>query len=263
MTHRQNVLVALGLALAACGGGSAKPAGPTPGPAPAPAGQLTTGDAVIEASLVAQGGRDRMAKVKSLKVTGTLVIQQMGMKGTLTTISVPPRNSLTTIDLPGLGKIAQGVKDDMAWETNPATGARIITGNERTLQLREAAFNADLIWKELYPKAELGGVVDFHGTQAYKVTLTAKEGDTQVRYFAKDTLLPIGLQMTADTQMGKVPIDTELSDYRDVNGIKYAYKVVRKDGGQTIEITAATVEQDVVVPPSTFDLPPDVAALKK
>jgi hypothetical protein len=264
MTHRPNFVLALVLALAACGGSAAtKPANTTTAPTQAAAPDLSTADGVIEASIAAQGGRDKMAKIKSLKLTGTLVIPQMGFKGNLISLTAPPRNSLTTIEISGLGKLAQGVKDDVVWELNPMQGARIVKDNERVMQLREATFNADLVWKELYPKAEHGGVVDFNGTQAYKITMTAKEGDTQIRYIAKDTLLPIGMQMTAETQMGKVPVEMAISDYREVNGIKYPHKIVRKEGPQQIEIAVATIEQDVAVAPNAFDLPPEIAALIK
>lgn len=261
---RTTLALALAVALTACGGGGAgKPTNTTATQGPAKAPDLTTADGVLEASIAAQGGRDKMAAIKSLKLTGTLVIPQMGMKGNLTALSAPPRSSLTTIEITGLGKLAQGVKDDVAWELNPMQGARILKDAERTMQLRESTFNADLVWKDLYPKAEHGGLVDFNGTQAYKVTMTATDGESQVRFFAKDTLLPIGMQMTADTQMGKVPIEMQISDYRDVAGVKYAYKIVRKEGPQQIEITLTTVEQNVALPATAFDIPPEVAALLK
>lgn len=248
--------LALALALAACGG-AAKPTGP------AKPAELTTAEAVMEASLAAQGGRERIGKVKAIRQTGQLLIPQMGIKGTMTVVSSPPHNSVTTIELSGLGKIAQGFSGDVAWEVNPVTGARIITGAERTQLLREAMFNGDLIWKQLYPKAELAGVVEFVGVPSYKVVLTPPEGDAQTRYFAKDTLLPVGVQMTAESQMGKQPIEMAVSDWRDVNGIKYAHKIKRAEGPQSLELVLEKVEHDPPLDPATFALPPEIQALQK
>lgn len=253
---------------AACGG-SLKPA-TTPAPPPAdgstsgaPATAPTTAEGVIEGSLAAQGGRAKLAAITSIKQSGTLSITQMGMTGPITILMSPPRNMLTTVELKGLGSLLQGTRGDLAWELNPMTGARIITGSERAQLLRDATFNGDLQWKTLFPKAELGGVVEFAGQQAYKVTLTAVEGDTQTRYFAKDTLLPVGVQMVADSQMGKVPVELEVSDYRDVGGVKYPHKVTRKEGPQSIEIVLDKVEINAALPATAFDLPPPVAALQK
>ncbi len=256
--------VSLALPLAGCGGSKAAPATTTtPAPAAPPAAEPTTAEAVIERSLVAQGGRAALAKFTSMQQTGTLVIPQMGAKGTMLLQSAPPRSSLMQIEIPGIGKIAQGVKDDVVWEMNPMTGSRIVTGAERTLLLREATFGADLMWKELYPTAVLDGVVDFQGTQAYKVTLTAKEGDTQTRYFAKDTLLPLGVEMTVESQMGKVPMVMKLSDHREIAGVTFAHKMVRSDGPVTLEITIDKIEPNVAIPATTFDLPPEIQKLQK
>jgi len=254
------------LVLAAACGGTQAPATTTaaePKTAPAPNGDYTTAEQVMEASLVAQGGRDKLGKLTAMKQTGKLVIKQMGMTGTMTAYSAPPRNALLVVEIPGIGKIAQGTKDDVAWETNPATGARIITGPERATALREAIFNGDLKWKELYPKAELAGVVDWNGQKAYKLVLTSSDGDVITRYFAKDTLLPVGFEATVKAQMGQVPVSMVETDYRDVGGIKFPHKLLRDDAQAKIEITVDTIELSPALDPKTFDLPPEIQALQK
>jgi hypothetical protein len=240
---------------------SASPVPGAPAATPGKPRELTTAEAVIEAALAAQGGRERMARVKALRQIGTFQIPQMGMKGTMTSVAAPPHNALLVIELPGLGKMNQGVSGDVAWDLNPLTGARVITGDERAQLLRESAFAGDLIWKELYPKAELAGAATFAGQPAYKVVLTAPDGDAQTRYYARDTLLPLGVQTVARTQMGKMPVEVELSDWREVGGIKYAHKLQRKEGPQTIEVVIDKIEIDPRLDPSTFALPPEIAAL--
>jgi hypothetical protein len=264
------LLAAAGLA-AACGGGSSGGAGPAARPAPtgpAPAGgagpakgELATAEAVLEASIVAQGGRERMGKVKAMRQTGTFRIPEMGIKGVMIGVSAPPRSSLLTVELPGLGKISQGVSGDVAWELSPVTGARVITGDERTQTLREATFNSDLVWKELYPKVELAGTVTFAGVPAYKVVMAAPDGDSQTRYFAKDTLLPVGVEMVARSQMGNMPVAVEAADWREVAGVKYPHKLTRRQGPQTIEILVDKIEIDPQLDPATFALPPEIQAL--
>jgi hypothetical protein len=252
---------------AACGGGGAK--GSAAGLAPlqnaqaaGKGGELTTAEAVLEASIAAQGGRARLAKLRALRQVGTFALPQLGIQGTMTLVAAPPRSTLLSVELPGLGKISQGVSGDVAWEVNPITGTRVISGEERTQLLRESTFTADLVWKELYSKAELAGVVEFAGRPAYKVVLTAADGDVQTRYFAKDTLLPAGSEFVARSQLGKLPIVTELSDWRDVSGLKLSHKLVRKGGPQqTVVLQFAKIELDPALDPQTFALPPEIAAL--
>ena len=260
------VAVAAAAALtAACGGSKSAPARPTPVEqgGPSKGGELATAEAVIEASLAAQGGRERMSKLQAIRMTGTVVIKEMGVKGGMSAVSAPPRNALLVIELAGLGKIRQGVSNDVAWEINPATGARVITGEERDHLLRDSTFNADLAWKQLYPKADLAGVVEYTGQQAYKVVLTSPDGDTRTRYFAKDTLLPLGIEKVTPSQMGKMPGEEQLSDWREVGGLKFPHKTVLKLGPQTLEILVDKVELDPPLDPSTFALPPEIAALQQ
>jgi hypothetical protein len=259
--------LAAAAALAACGPGAkgpdpAKPAPAPPVAAPAPGGALTTAEAVMEASLVAQGGRERIGKVKAIRQTGTFGFPQMGLVGPMVAVSAPPHNTVAQIELKGLGKIAQGVSGDVGWEMSAVGGARLVTGKELAQLKRESAFNAALIWKQLYPKAELAGEADFEGQKAYKIVLTAADGDTQTRYIAKDTLLPIGGQMVMSTQMGELPVEAVDSDWREVGGIKFPHKLVRKQGPQTIEIVVEKIELDPELDPATFALPPEIAALQ-
>ena len=259
--------------IAACGGGSGSGgAGGTTlatqsgggGAAPATPGKpasLDTAEGVIEASLAAQGGRAQIGQVKAIRQTGTFALPRMGMTGSMLSVAAPPRNTLLLLEIPGVGKISQGVSGDVAWEMNPITGARVISGDERAQLMRESTFGGDLIWKQLFPKAELAAAVEFAGQPAYKVVLTAADGDVQTRYYAKDTLLPLGVETVAKTQMGKMPVTMEMSDWREVGGVKYAHRLQRKEGPQTIEVTIEKIEIDPQLAPATFALPPEIAAL--
>ncbi len=225
--------------------------------------ELKTVEEVLDASLAAQGGRDRMAPIKSKRQIGRISIPQANVSGSFTIVNAPPRSSHTTLELQGVGKMLEGVRDDFAWEANPMTGARIVGDSELASKLRESTFHADLMWKDLFPTRELVGVVEFAGQRAYKVALTPADGDMQTRYFATDTLLPLGRQMTMESQMGKVAAEESYSDYRDVNGMKFPFKIVQSMAGQTMEMQVDSVELDVELPPGTFDIPEEIKALQK
>jgi zinc protease len=245
--------------LAACGGApTAKPVAPAAPPPPTAPTELTA-DQVMEASIAAQGGREAQARIKSLKMTGTLEIG--GAKGTVVVISAPPHETLTTLELEGYGTILQGMHNDFAWEKNPVSGSHIMTGPELTAHLRQDTFNADLVWKQLYPKAELQGVVDYNGTQAYKVLLTAADGDTVTRFIAKDTKLELGYETVEKTQMGPVPVSAQQSDFRDVGGVKFPFKLVNKTAGQSFTVILTSVEPNAAIDPKAFEPPDDIKQL--
>ena len=255
-------LIAVAL-IAACGGAPKTPEHPIDNKPVVPAGpvELTTAEQVIEASLVSEGGRAKLGALTSLRMVGTLTIAAAGLKGKIETLSSPPNNTLSRLELPGIGTVEQGVHGDIAWEKSALSGARVLSGIEKSTSMREATFNGDLIWKKLFPKAELKGVVKFEGTDCYKVELTAADGQVQTRYYAKDTVLPIGLEMVSETQMGKIPVKVVSSDWREDNGYKFPHKVHHEEASQAIDIIIEKMETNVPIPPATFEPSDDIKQL--
>jgi len=238
--------------LVACGG-PAKPAAVRTPDGPKQPAALTTAEQIIEASLDKQGGRAALQKITSVHMVGSMNVPQMGVKGTLETWATPPNNSLTHFEIPHMLVDDSGVKGDLAWEKNTLQGARILTGSEKAMALRDAAFNGDLIWKQLYPKAVLKGIVKFADVDCYQIELTATDGQSQTRYYAKDTLLPIGLEMVAESPMGKVPVKVISSDWRDENGFKYPHKIARVEAAQAIDVIIEKVETNVPIAADKFE----------
>jgi hypothetical protein len=247
---------------AACGGPAAtKPAVATAPSRPAPAAVPTTAEQVIEASIAKEGGRAVLERMTSLHMIGSLKIPQLGVPGKLETFSTPPNNTFTHFEIPNVIVEDSGVIGEIAWEKNTLQGARLLTGNEKSMALRDAWFNGDLMWKKLYPKAELKGVVKFADVDCYQVELTADDGQSQTRYYTTDTLLPIGLEMVSDSPMGKVPIKVVSSDWRSENGFLYPHKITRVEAAQSIDISIDKIETNVPIPAATFELGDDIKAL--
>jgi hypothetical protein len=260
--------VALAMALAAsalgCGGPPAPvaPAGAQAAAAAPAARDLASAEAVLEAAIAASGGRDRLAKLRSLRQTGTFELVGLSVKGTFVAIGAAPRSMRTTVELAGMGTIEQGVVGDVAWELSQMMGARILAGAEAAHMLREATFNADLVWADLYPKAVLAGVVDHGGAPAYKLVLTAADGAEQTRYYGKAPVRLLATEAIVTTQMGKVPTTTRLSDWREVGGLTYPFRIEQTQVGQRILIAIDRVELDVALEPAAFALPAKIEALR-
>ncbi len=226
----------------------------------AAATELTTVEAVLDAYLVAQGGRSRLEAITSMKSVGTLTTPK-GLEGKLTILAAAPRSLLVTIGIPGLRLRRQGVSGDVVWEVT-SRGARILTGSERAHQLGEATFGAGpLDWKTAYAKVTLEGVVERDGGRAYKLVYFTHDGDVQTEYYDVDTHLLRVEERLAVSQLGTIPVVTTYSDYRDVAGTKHPFGVHRTEGPSWMRITLESIETNVPIDPATFALPPEVAAL--
>ncbi|MBA3538380.1 MAG: hypothetical protein H0T79_02020 [Deltaproteobacteria bacterium] len=248
--------------LGALAGCWAAPAIQAVAPPHAASGDLATAEAVLEASLVAQGGRAALGRIVSSRSTGSLITPN-GVIAKLTIQSATPRSVLTTIEVPGLQTIRQGVSGDIVWETS-GLGPRILTGSERAQQLREAAVGADADWKTLYTQTTLEGVVAHARGHAYKIVQITPEGDRQTRYFAHEQQRVVGEEMIAASRLGTIPVVTTFSDYRAVAGTRHPHHVQRVEGAEgTMTIQLDTIEINPTIPSGTFELPAEIAALAK
>ena len=165
-------------------------------------------------------------KMTSLVNTGTVDIVAMGGKATTTMYTKAPDKSLTVTVVEGYGEIKEGYDGKIGWRQEPQRGLVDLSGDELAAARRDAQFNGDLKWKELYPKAEVTGKEQVAGRDCWVLKLTPTEGKPVVRYYDAETFLVAKVVMTVDTPQGPADVPVELSDWRDIgNGVKGPYTV--------------------------------------
>jgi hypothetical protein len=213
-------------------------------------------DRFVEVTGGAQAYKARKTEISR----GTVEMTAMGVKGTLVRYAAEPDHYLVVMEIPGIGKVLSGVKDGVAWEMSDLMGARTKTGVERGEALREARFNANAVWRELYTKVETVGEESVGGEPCYKLLMTPTEGAAETLYLSKKTGLGVKMTVIASTQMGDIPAEMLFSDYKNFGGILTPVRVVSRTAGQEILITLQAVEANPEIPAGQFDLPPEIAA---
>jgi len=222
---------------------------------------LPSADAVLNRYVQVTGGTAAYEKVKSEIMTGKIEFPNLGLKGDLTRYSSGPDNYYMVADLAAIGKIESGVSHGIVWENSVVQGPRIKTGEERSQALVEAALVGSHDWRKLGFKAEVSGVEAVDGEDCYKVVLTRPEGKPMTVYFQKKSGLAVKTVAIAASQMGDIPLEAVMSDYKDFNGLLYAAKTVETAVGQTILYTTESIQFNADIPASKFDLPDDIKAL--
>jgi hypothetical protein len=196
-----------------------------------------TPEEIMEKSIQATGGREALTKMTSLVNTGTLDIVAMGAKATTEMYAKAPDKHLTVTKVEGYGEIKQGYDGKIGWSMEPQRGLVDLSGDALAIVRREAQFNGDLKWKELYPKAEVTGKEQVGGRDCWVLKLTPAEGTPVVRYYDAETFLMTKVLMTTETPQGPAEVPIELSDWRDIgNGVKgpYTVKVTMPGVGELI-----------------------------
>jgi hypothetical protein len=220
-----------------------------------------TAEAILDRYIEVTGGREAYEKRQTEIITGTLDFAGQGLKGKIQRYSQAPDKYYATLELPGVGPVEMGVNDGIAWEKSAILGPRIKTGEERSQALREAALNASLNWRKLYPKVELAGMETVDGEECYKVVMTPKDGQPQTMYFQKKSGLAVKITTIASSQMGEIPVSIAVTDYKNFDGVWVPAKTTQKAAGQEFTITIDKVQSNPQIPAERFALPPEIKAL--
>ena len=222
---------------------------------------LPKAETVLDQYVEATGGKGAYEKVKNRAAKGTIEIVGANLKGTFRATEAAPNKSLEQVDITGQDKISSGTDGTVAWEVSETQGPRVIVGEERADKLREAAFNDEIRWKEIYDKAECTGVEDVDGKPAYKVVLTPKSGKPVTEYYDKSTHLLVKILSTNVSPLGEISVEVIPADYKKVDGVLIPHKLTAKYATLEMVIVLDEIKHNVDLPADTFKAPEAVKEL--
>ena len=217
---------------------------------------LPSAQTIVDNYIKAIGGKDAVEGIKSTVQKGNLMIVAMGMSGTMTSyVALPNAKSIMALD--GFGEFLSGIKDGTPWSSNMMAGDQVLEGAEAKGAKQQADPQMWLHWQEYYASAETVGEEAVGDAAAYKVLFTPEEGETMTYWFDKESGLII---QSVGPGMGGLTTNT-IEDYKDVGGVLVAHKIISEGAQGGVEITLESVEHNVDIDASVFDVPESIAAL--
>ena len=134
-----------------------------------------------------------------------------------------------------------------------------MTPKELETMAREADYMKDVDPLNRFDSVETTGEGTIGGFDCWKVK--AKKGeDITTLWFEKSSGLTRGAAMTIETQLGKMPVTTIFTEYKEFDGIKLPIRTEVMQAGTKI-VTAYDVVTFDTVDATAFDLPTEVKAL--
>jgi hypothetical protein len=223
---------------------------------------LPKAETILDRYIEVTGGKAAYEKRKTEVAKGMLEMAAQGVKAAVTRYSAAPDKSYSLLEIEGAGKIESGAGNGIAWDNSAMMGPHLKSGEEKAQALREAMFNAQLEWRKVYSKVETAGVETIDGEECYKVVLTpAESGKPETQFFQKKSGLAVKMTMTLVNQMGEVPAEVLISDYKEFGGVLIPTKQVNKAAGQEFTTTIQSVSVNEEIPPERFDPPAEIKAL--
>ncbi|MFH0894361.1 MAG: pitrilysin family protein [Bacteroidota bacterium] len=198
---------------------------------PAPAGM--TADQVVGNYIKAIGGDKNLMKIKD--ITTKMSTSMQGQTLTFTSYRKAPNKSKTEIAMGPMVVqtiVFDGVK---CMSMSAMEGSKELKDKELEDMKYQSIMHLELYYAKYAVKSELMGVEKVNDKDAYKVDVTMPNGTKTTDYFDVAT----GLKVRSIEGEGS---QTELSDYREVNGVKFPHKIVQSAGPQTFELKVDLIE---------------------
>jgi hypothetical protein len=223
--------------------------------------KLPDAEIILDRFVEATGGLKAYNRIKNRVTESTFEISQMGIKAQITSCHAKPNLIYVRMVSDQMGTIESGSNGDVAWEKSMMMGSKIKEGDERDDALRDALFDPQAYWRDVYRKVTCVGIETVEGKLCYKVIMTPKIGNPQTLYFDKESHLLIKVEWIATLQMGTIPVEVFLGDYHEVDGISIPHRAKVKLMGQERLMTTTRVEHNVKLPEGIFKLPEEIQAL--
>jgi hypothetical protein len=265
-------LLPLSLALVSLAASGIASSHQDPVPAEAAAKTLPAVRAVLDRYGEVSGMTRMVAETTSYKATGTIALENMGLRGDLTIHAHKPSMQLSTWTLGAMGTTSVGYDGEIAWMIQPMLGEMILEGEGLMGVVSMTAYGAMLMPEGDYDKLEVVGREEFEGSQCYRVhsVYQAPEDEelarltetvrTKESWFDVETGLLAGSRSTQAGPTGRVEVTTVIQEYEKFGEYMLASKSLVKQVGVELIITVDAVEYDQVKP-EIFNLPPAIKAL--
>lgn len=217
---------------------------------------------IIEASITALGGRDKLSEIRYVKQVGSINIPMAGIEGTIETFISSPGKALITMDFPMMGKTNQGLVDGVAWSSDAMNGPRLIPNEEAIDLIKQSNLQYTLNYIENNTTIKYVGETSFAGQKAHEIHLIDNDGNESTDYYSAESKYQIGSIAKAQTPMGEIEAQTIMGDYKELGGYIQPTMITQKVGTTDILITITDASYEKIED-SIFDLPAAIKALIK
>jgi outer membrane lipoprotein-sorting protein len=225
-----------------------------------PRGTAQTADEVVAKVLAARGGVDKIRAIRRERVTGKLSFGP-GAEGPFSVELARPLKMHMEINVNGQTIVRVYDGKSSGWVINPLAPNKDVQPMEAE-ELRDISEEADfdgplLDYQSKGNHIELRGKDEVDGRQAYKLQLTNKHGDVRTYFYDASTFLLIKWEGKRTVENQEIPVETFFSDYREVNGLKFAFEIDSDSPGivQQQKLTIEKIEIDPQIDEGRFAKP--------
>jgi outer membrane lipoprotein-sorting protein len=225
-----------------------------------PAAQAQTLDELVQKHVEALGGKAKLDAVKGVRMSGKMTMGP-GMEAPFTLEVQDPNKMRMELSIQGM-TIIQAYDGKTGWRVVPMTGKtdpELMSADELKQMERQTSNFTDLLtdYKSRGFEAELAGKEDLQGSPAYRIKLTAQDGETVNVFLDAEQYLPLKMVAKTKVQGQEVEVETALGDYKEVGGILFPHSMQTKSAMMPgiASMTIDKIEINPEVAASRFEMP--------
>lgn len=216
-----------------------------------------TVEEIIDKSITATGGIEKIKALNSMKMTGNFMM--MGMEIPFTVSSKRPLMTRMESNFQGMSMI-QAYDGTTAWGVNPFMGSKepeVMPEDQAKEIIERADYDGDFVdYKVKGHTIEFVGKDEVEGSPVFKLKVTKKTGNVSVYFIDAENYLPIKIVSKTKMHGNETESETVLGNYKPVAGVQMAHSIETRMGGKTAnEIVIEKVMTNVPLDNEIFTMP--------
>jgi hypothetical protein len=205
-------------------------------------GELPPANQIIVRFIETIGGRENLAKLKSLRTAGSADVEAMGIHGTFEQLKGANNRIQSTVDWPAWPTERFGSDGQVVWTSYPA-GYRILQDQQAEVWKLEASNWTDL--RAAGKEMKTVGAVTFDGKPCYQLQVTTDSREVLTDYFDVETgLLAGSIRGEEWYPYGLQAVTRIFREYRAFDGFLWPTKILRHVQGPEVIFSRTLVEYD-------------------
>ena len=216
---------------------------------------LPTIDAIVTKYLDAIGGTEAQEKLKSRVIKGRLELLGGDSWGKLGIYTKAPNKSLTVMNIQPMGQVKHGYDGYTVWDVGDAIGSQGLTGAALSGFSTDGDFYREAKFREFYPSIRLLGMVKDKAREFYLVEAFPRIGAAETLYFETQSGLLTGRDVTQQTVQGPIRVEMRYSDWREVDGVKFPFKITQSMPNLKFVFTVTELKHNLPLDDMLFEKP--------
>ena len=214
---------------------------------------VPTVDQILDKYVQAIGGTAAWEKIKTRVIKGS----RIGADEVLVPEEVYQKSPNKLLQINSYPQIvfSNGFNGASGWGYSSTGGVQQLSEEILNQLKSQAVFDKEIAIKSLYKDLRVSGQEKIGDHDAWVIVATPATGSPEKLYFDAVSGLLLRRYFESKTVLGRLPLQTDYDDYRDVDGVKLPFMIRWYLPGRSWGRKVAEIKQNVDIDDSKFELP--------